>query len=49
MTTAVDKTEEILLDLEGWREEAKAVINDVKDFVKRIAVSEVLEVKRCFS
>lgn len=33
---------ERVLDSEGWKEEAQAVINDVKDHVKTIEVSQSL-------
>ncbi|XP_066156709.1 GSK3-beta interaction protein-like [Euwallacea fornicatus] len=32
-----------VLDAEGWQEEAQSVINDIKDHVKTIQVSQALE------
>ncbi|XP_050295326.1 GSK3-beta interaction protein [Anthonomus grandis grandis] len=38
---------ERLLDTEGWKEEAQAVINDVKDQVKSIEISTIPSSNSC--
>ena len=36
--------EEVLLDEEGWKEEAQAVIADVREHVELIEISKTLKV-----
>ena len=43
---ATPGNEEIFLgNSQGWKEEAEAVINDVKDHVKEIAIADKLKVR----
>jgi len=41
-----ESQEEIFLDEEGWKDEAKAVIKDIADYVLSVSVSETLPSSR---
>ena len=43
---SVESAGEFLLDEDGWKSEAEAIIRDVGEFVKVIHVSDVLEVRK---
>ena len=43
---SVKSAGELLLDADGWKSEAEAIIRDVGEFVKVIQVSDMLEVRK---
>lgn len=47
-TDSPKQADESLLDAEGWKVEADAVIKDIKEFVNAITVSEKLQVMKKF-